>query len=154
MGIILCCVGLMKPSQVHNKGSTGECHNIPVPTFMHTDRPTITDVLEACRYYNVFYPEVVVAQSLLETGYYTSRVCKNYNNILGLYNSYKGDYFKFDHWSESIKGYVTLVQYKIGEECSEEEYYKFLKELPYATDPNYISKVRKLVRKHFSSPNW
>ena len=148
IGIVLCCTGILLPVMQqplpHNKGSG----IFFTPTFTLQD-PSIQTVYEACLYYGVICPEIVVAQSLLETGFYTSKVCKDYNNILGLYNSYTKDYYKFNHWSESIQGYINLVQYKLGKQkYSAEEYYQFLIDLPYATDPNYITKVQFLVEKY------
>ena len=49
-------------------------------------------LVEALDYYEIQFPEIVYAQALLETGHFSSSVCKNYNNLFGLYNSYKRDY--------------------------------------------------------------
>lgn len=102
-------------------------------------------LLKALDFYDVQYPHIVYAQAILETGHFRSKVCKNYNNLFGLYNSYTNEYFKFDHWSESVLAYMEYVQRKYNpHEC----YYTFLKELPYAMDPLYINKVKQLVKEH------
>lgn len=143
LGVILLCGFISKPANLYNKGST-DFSQIPEFTISHT--LTAKAVYSACEFYGILHPDIVVAQSILETGYYKSNICKNYNNLFGLYNSYKKDYFKFDYWWESVEAYKTKVQYKLGKDsCSREEYYKFLEELPYATDPNYIFKLKKLV---------
>lgn len=90
-------------------------------------------------YYNVKHPQIVYNQALLETGNFTSSICKNYNNIFGLYNSKTKEFYKFNHWSESILAYKKYIQYKyIPNNC----YYTFLKELPYAEDSLYINKLK------------
>ena len=92
----------------------------------------------------VKYPHIVFAQAMLETGGFTSDVCKNYNNLFGLYNSRTKDYYKFDHWIESVTAYKDMIQYRYG---SDEEYYSFLKRIGYAEDPKYITKLKKIVAK-------
>lgn len=88
-------------------------------------------------------PEKVLAQALLETGYFTSSVCKTYNNTLGLYNSYKKDYFKFNSWQESILYYKYLIEYR---KKKGEDHFKFLKRIGYAEDPGYINKLERILK--------
>lgn len=90
----------------------------------------------------VKYPHIVFAQAMLETGYLSSNVCKNYNNLFGLYNSRTKGYYKFNHWTECIVAYKNMIQYKYG---ADEEYYSFLKRIGYAEDPKYITKLKKIV---------
>ena len=112
--------------------------------------PTIKTVYQACIDNNLLYPEIVTAQSILETGYYSSKVCKEYNNILGLYNSRTNSYYQFSHWKKCIRQYKKLVEYKYKPiQLSEEEYLVFLETLPYALDSMYTKKIKILVAKHF-----
>lgn len=95
---------------------------------------------EALKYYNIKHPDIVYRQAILETGNFTSGGCKKDNNLFGLYNSRKGKYYTFKHWSESVEAYKKYIQskYKSG------DYYQFLKNLGYAEDPNYIKKLKSL----------
>lgn len=102
-------------------------------------------LVEALDYYGVQYPQIVYAQALLETGYFTSSVCKKYNNLFGLYNSKIKDYYSFEHWSDSVRAYKDCVQYKYK---GNTDYYTFLVNLPYAMDPNYINKIKQLEHKY------
>ena len=52
---------------------------------------------------------IVLAQSVLETGWFTSSICLNKNNILGLYDSSKNTYYAFEHWTDSIKAYKKWI---------------------------------------------
>lgn len=97
---------------------------------------------EALIYYNVDYPDIVYSQAILETGNFKSRVCYEYNNLFGLYNSRKGDYFRFNHWVESVVAYRDMIQ---GGHRYEEHYYDYLKKIGYAEDKDYINKVRKIA---------
>ena len=84
----------------------------------------------------------VLAQALLETGHFSSRVCKEYNNLSGLYDSKNHDYFRFARWEDSVVGYKKLIQYKY----KGGNYLHFLKRICYAEDPEYIPKVAKMAK--------
>jgi hypothetical protein len=107
-------------------------------------------LVEALEYYEIQFPEIVYAQALLETGHFSSSVCKDYNNLFGLYNSKIRDYYSFEHWSDSVKAYRDFVQYKYK---GNTDYYTFLINLPYATDPNYIRKIKQLEHKYWAHSN-
>ena len=83
------------------------------PEFFLKDKPTVELVLQACEYYNIQHPDIVVAQAILETGHFRSENCIKKNNLFGLYNSYKHEFFEFNHWSESVKAYHDLIQYRL-----------------------------------------
>lgn len=115
--------------------------------FMFSETPDSASLIQALEYYDVLFPTTVHAQAILESGYFNSNVCKNYNNLFGLYNSRINDYYKFDHWWESVEAYKKYVQYKYDED-KYEDYYDFLIKLPYAEDTTYISKVKFLENKY------
>jgi hypothetical protein len=104
-------------------------------------------LIEALDYYGIQYPQIVYAQALLETGHFKSKLCTQYNNLFGLYNSRTRSYYKFDNWWDSVIAYRDKVQYKYK---GNTDYYTFLVNLPYATDPNYISKVKQLEHKYWA----
>ena len=83
----------------------------------------------------------MLAQAKLETGNYTSTLCKKHGNLFGLKR--KGDYAKFNNWQESVKAYRDWVQYKY----KGGDYYVFLKKIGYASDPKYIIKVKEMVKR-------
>ena len=90
----------------------------------------------------VSHPRIVIAQALLETGYFTSRVCLENNNLFGLRRPKDGSYYEFDNWEESVKAYRDYVQYKY----KGGDYYQFLQRIGYAEDPDYVTKVRLIAR--------
>lgn len=90
--------------------------------------------------YNVLHRDIVIKQFILETGWGKSYNFKERNNLFGLYDSRKHQYFEFNHWTESVIGYRDLVQFKY----EGGNYYKFLKDLGYAEDPEYINKLKKI----------
>ena len=102
-------------------------------------------LIEALDYYNVEYPNIVYAQAILETGHFKSKVYREYNNLFGLYNSRTKSYYKFDHWSESIIAYLDFIQNKYK---PPNDYYKFLSDIGYAEDPEYINKLKRIVNQY------
>lgn len=87
---------------------------------------------------------IVLAQSVLETGWFTSSVCLNKNNILGLYDSSKNTYYTFNHWTDCIKAYKTWIYDKYPSYV-DYGYIDYLIKLPYATDKDYKSKLENLA---------
>jgi len=98
------------------------------------------NVLYVLNKINVQHSDIVLNQARLESGNFTSNLAKEKNNIFGLYNSNKQEYYTFDHWLESCVAYKRLIQskYEGG------DYYDFLENLPYALDADYIKKLKSL----------
>lgn len=84
----------------------------------------------------------VLAQALLETGNFSSRVCKEYNNLFGLYDSKHREYYRFARWEDSVVGYRRMIQYRY----KGGNYLHFLRRIGYAEDPRYITKVAQLAK--------
>ena len=101
----------------------------------------IKNLMAVLRQYDVKFPQIVVAQALLETGYFTSRVCLENNNLFGLRRPSNGSYYTFNSWEESVKAYKDYVQYKYREGS----YYDFLNKIGYAEDQAYLIKVKRIV---------
>ena len=85
----------------------------------------------------ILYPKIVLAQAILETGWFRSSVCRNKHNLFGLTNPRTGKYYEFNHWTESVLAYYTKVQYKY----KGGNYLLWLDEIGYAEDPNYVVAV-------------
>lgn len=94
---------------------------------------------------------IVLAQAVLETGWFTSSVCLNKNNILGLYDSSKNTYYEFNHWTDCILAYKTWIYDKYPSYV-DYGYIDYLIKLPYATDKDYKNKLEvlalELYKKH------
>ncbi len=117
-----------KDSPIYNNVETG------------TKELTIENLYAALKKYGIKYPKIVLAQAILETGHFRSRVCNVQNNLFGLRHS-KG-YYSFEHWEESVIAYKNKVQYKHRDN---ENYYSFLNRIGYSTSKNYVRRVREIV---------
>lgn len=114
------------------------------PEFLLSEKPD-DDLMAVLEYYNVKHKNIVYAQAILETSHFRSKVCREYNNLFGLYNSRSKDYYKFNHWSESVVAYLNYIQYRYK---PPNDYYKFLEEIGYAEDPQYITKLKNIVKRY------
>lgn len=90
---------------------------------------------------------IVYKQALLETMHLQCSGCSlDYNNLFGIRHKKwitkdnPMGYKEEKNWVESIKSYKEHIQnrYKGG------DYYLFLQEIGYATDPNYINKLKSI----------
>lgn len=96
-------------------------------------------------HYKVKNPKAVLAQAKLESGNFTSSHCVTKNNFLGLYNSQKKEYYKFDHWTDCLLKYKQCFQSKDLNYSTDEEYIDYLLEIGYATDPLYKDKIMRII---------
>lgn len=94
---------------------------------------------------NIKHPKIVLAQAILETGWFKSPVCRNKGNLFGLTNPRTGDYYEFDHWIESVIAYRDKVQYKY----KGGNYLLWLRKIGYAEDPGYVSALVRILEQHF-----
>lgn len=68
---------------------------------------TIPNLIAEIKKNNIKYPKIVLAQAILETGWFKSSICRNKHNLFGLTNPRTGKYYEFNHWTESVKAYYT-----------------------------------------------
>lgn len=104
---------------------------------------------------NIRYPHIVMAQSLIETGHFESKIFKENNNLFGMkqartrVNTAKGTQYRhayYDTWQESVYDYAFYQCRYLGNLYNEEDYLDYLSR-SYAEDPNYISKIKSLINK-------
>ena len=90
----------------------------------------------------ILHPKIVLAQAILETGWFRSSVCRNKHNLFGLTNPRTGKYYEFNHWTESVRAYYTKVQYKY----KGGNYLLWLDEIGYAEDPRYVREIIQVLK--------
>ncbi|MDE7432793.1 MAG: glucosaminidase domain-containing protein [Lachnospiraceae bacterium] len=106
---------------------------------------TISNLLLEIRKNGIQHEKVVLAQAILETGWFTSSVCRNKNNLFGLVNPRTGEYYEFEHWTESVRAYYTKVQYRF----KGGNYLLWLDEIGYAEKRTYIEALIRLLNQYF-----
>ena len=108
----------------------------------HLPELTIPSLYKEIIRNGILYPKIVLAQAILETGWFRSSVCRNKHNLFGLTNPRTGKYYEVNHWTESVRAYYTKVQYKY----KGGNYLLWLDEIGYAEDPNYLVEIISILK--------
>ena len=104
---------------------------------------------------NIKYPHIVMAQSIIETGHWGSKVFKENHNLFGMkqasvrINTASGtqnNHAYYETWMESIYDYAFYQCRYLGGIKTEGEYYAYLGN-SYAEDPNYVKALKSIVEK-------
>lgn len=138
LAILMCLVTFYTVDHFRKKDSTILLPEHPYYLLEDVNEEVLYKTLV---HYEFPEPAIITAQAVLETGNFKSRLCNNNNNLFGLYNSKKLEYYKFDSWISCIFAYKKFIlnKYKDGE-----DYYGFLHKIGYAEDPKYIDKVKSI----------
>jgi uncharacterized FlgJ-related protein len=109
-----------------------------IPEIQKSKELNKKNVYNKIKELNIKHPKIVLKQSILETGWFKSKVSKTHNNIFGFRTS-KG-YIKFDSWEQCVEYYAKWQKrkYRNG------DYYEFLVAKNYAEDSLYISKLKSI----------
>lgn len=104
---------------------------------------------------NIKFPHIVLAQSQIETGHFTSKIFKQNHNLFGMKEAKarvttakgtKRGHAWFDTWRESILDYA-FMQCRYMKFNNESEYYAYLGK-NYAESPGYVEAVKKQATKN------
>lgn len=112
---------------------------------------TIELFKQALYYQEIESPGIVFRQAIHETGNFTSELFVKANNLFGMrlaktrispaIGEYRG-HASYWHFYDSIRDYKMLIDYWKERGYRTEDYYTFLLNINYATDPQYISKLK------------
>ena len=127
---------------------------------------TRNNFMQAMIYMDIKHPEILFKQVIVESANFSSNFWVNYNNPYGMHypkdrkttaSSYvsgdpnKGVYYRlsvFDHWSLAILDMKYFQDYWISKGWKIEEvedYFIFLRDLPYATASHYGETVNSII---------
>ena len=105
-----------------------------------TNAQTKQQVLAEIKRQNIPHPEVVLAQARLESGNFESQFYRDTNNLFGIKE--KGKYVHYKNWKKSVSDYKK----KISKRYEGGNYYAFLQRIGYASDKDYINKLKSCVK--------
>lgn len=97
-----------------------------------------------------FPPKVIIAQMALESARGTSNYCVNRNNCFGIgaYDSNPDKAFHFENKEQAIIEYMRLIRTRYTDayeaRSNPELMIELIKKGGYATDPNYVAKIKNL----------
>lgn len=108
---------------------------------------------------NIYHPEIVFAQAILETGNFTSSVFKNNNNLFGMKMpgkrptvakkpKKKGGYAVYDNWQQSVEDYKLYQSYLFRKgELGKAKYFNYLDKI-YCQSTGYSNKLKQIIRQN------
>ncbi len=112
-------------------------------------------LVEELKRLNVKYPHIVMAQAIVESGNFKSRIFKENNNLFGMkeagvrINTAKGTqhgHAYYESWLESIYDYAFYQSRYLGGIKSEQQYYIYLSN-SYAEADHYVSTLKTVIEK-------
>lgn len=126
--------------------------------FASARTPNQREVYEELLRLDVKFPDIVLAQAILESGNFASKVTKHNNNLFGMRMpkvrqttavGQRYGYARYYNWKDSVK------DYKLWQEALLKRYpnmtrgqYKSYIDRIYSTGKNYISKINLIIQKN------
>ena len=118
---------------------------------------TGSTLVELIEQMNIQHPKIVVAQAIIESGHFKSKLFQINHNLFGMRKAYQRpttripadidfcfeSYAYYHNWQYSVFDYA-LWQSSFARNLSETEYLDLLKRT-YAEDDEYISKIKKII---------
>lgn len=132
------------------------CHSQPVQLTIPNDSITVKDVEMAVYSLPFKFKKIVVAQAVLETGWFKSKNFKTNNNLFGMRVPYNrmttadssiNGYAHYKKWEESVIDYYLMISVRndILRINTEAEYYKFLDNIYSEVGHTYSDQLKDLI---------
>ena len=116
------------------------------------DTFSVASMIEMLDSMNIRHTDIVVAQSAIETGNYTSTIFKECNNLFGMKlarqrattatGTHRG-HAKYNTWRDSVIDYALFYN-KYLSRLSRDELFDYLSK-NYAQDINYVQKIKNKI---------
>lgn len=110
------------------------------------------DMIKSLR---VPHAKIVFAQAKLETGDYKSELFRSNYNLFGMKlatirptitTMHNYGYQKYHNWKESVVDYLIWQLTNNVSRVNDDVYFEYLSDV-YAEDPNYVTKLKKIISK-------
>jgi uncharacterized FlgJ-related protein len=108
---------------------------------------------------DIYHPEIVFAQAILETGTFTSSIFKRNNNLFGMKMpskrptvakkpKKKGGYAIYNDWQQSVEDYKLYQSYLFRKEkFGKTKYFNYLDKI-YCQNQGYSNKLKKIIKQN------
>ena len=120
----------------------------------HPDSFSKDTLINLLKELNVKYPHIVLAQSIIETGHWTSRIFNENNNLFGMKEARsrihtakktEHNHAYYETWRESVYDYSFYQCRYLSKLKSETEYFEYLGK-NYAEAPNYVANLKRVIK--------
>ena len=159
IGVIGYIVLTSMVSNAHQEGFK-EALSEPIETeLLVLDSPEDTfsqeALVEEIKKLNIRFPHIVLAQSILETGYWESRIYQENHNLFGMKqararattaNGTQLGHAYYDDWKESVTDYALYQAAYLNKIRKENQYLRYL-DKNYAEAKDYDKKLEAIIER-------
>jgi uncharacterized FlgJ-related protein len=159
IGVIGYTVLTSMVSNAHQEGFK-EALSEPIETeLVVLDSPENTfsrdGLVEEIKKLNIRFPHIVLAQSILETGYWESRIYQENHNLFGMKqararattaNGTQLGHAYYDDWKESVTDYALYQAAYLNKIRKENQYLRYL-DKNYAEAKDYDKKLEAIIER-------
>jgi hypothetical protein len=112
-------------------------------------------LIESIKELNFRFPHIVLAQAKLESSNFSSPIFLENNNLFGMKEAKvranlaigtKRSHAFYKNWKDSLLDYALYYSTYLSKIRTESEYFEYLNQ-SYAQDPNYVVKLKNIIRK-------
>jgi hypothetical protein len=112
-------------------------------------------LIESIKELNFKFPHIVLAQAKLESSNFSSPIFLENNNLFGMKEAKvranlaigtKRSHAFYKNWKDSLLDYALYYSTYLSKIRTESEYFEYLNQ-SYAQDPNYVVKLKNIIRK-------
>lgn len=159
IGVIGYIVLTSMVSNAHQEGFK-EALNEPIETeliVLDSSESTFSQeaLVEEIKKLNIRFPHIVLAQSILETGYWESRIYQENHNLFGMKqararattaNGTQLGHAYYDDWKESVTDYALYQAAYLNKIRKENQYLRYL-DKNYAEAKDYDKKLEVIIER-------
>ena len=159
IGVIGYIVLTSMVSNAHQEGFK-EALNEPIETeliVLDSSESTFSReaLVEEIKKLNIRFPHIVLAQSILETGYWESRIYQENHNLFGMKqararattaNGTQLGHAYYDDWKESVTDYALYQAAYLNKIRKENQYLRYL-DKNYAEAKDYDKKLEAIIER-------
>jgi len=160
--VLFGIIALIYQSQLANAEQKGflEGQNIPFEEGVFAleaeeDAFSQESLVEELKRLNVRYPHIILAQSILETGHFSSRIFIENNNLFGMKEAKARSttalgtqlgHAYYDDWKQSVMDYALFQNAYMNKIRKEKQYLKYL-DKNYAEASNYDATLLQIIER-------
>ena len=112
-------------------------------------------LIESIKELNFKFPHIVLAQAKLESSNFSSPIFLENNNLFGMKEAKvranlavgtRRSHAFYKNWKDSLLDYALYYSTYLSKIRTESEYFEYLNQ-SYAQDPNYVVKLKSIIKK-------
>lgn len=133
--------------------STGQNHYAQPVQRIELNKTTLVKIMKEM---GVQHIDIALAQAILESGTFTSKMFKTKNNIFGMKVPgirettaiNKKGYASYSSWLDSVRDYKLYQDYVTKNKNVSRSKYLSIIASSYSTNPNYVPMLKKIIKEN------